>query len=204
MTTPVTREGTTLDERGDAHGDGHHLRALLDRARNLVWLGVAIAGLIMVSGGAYALMQGLDARDQVREKLQTQGIVTPEDASIPNEQVDDEATAESMAEIIGKHAEESTGGLTYAEMGRFATEDGDPAGTNDESEAMTDDSGRPVSNPLRNVAFQASALQTSLYTSVMAFNVAKLVIGLGLAFIGLGIATWIVGVPLVWTVTRRR
>jgi hypothetical protein len=131
-------------------------------------------------------------------------FVTPEDASIPNATVNDEATAESMAEIIDQHAGESTGGLTYAEMGRFATADGDPAGTNDESEALTDENGNPVPNPLRNVAFQASALQTSLYTSVMAFNVAKLVIGLGIAFIALGLGTWIVGVPLVWTVTRTR
>ncbi len=194
--TTTTQRDATLDDGRVTHGE-HHLPALLDRARNLVWLGVAIAGLIMVVGGAYALLEGLSARDQVRDKLRTQGIVTPEDASIPNEQVDDEATAESMAEIIGTHAEASTGGLTYAEMGRFATEDGDPAGTDDESEALTDERGRPVSNPLRNVAFQASALQTSLYTSVMAFNVAKLVIGLG-------IATWVVGVPLVWTVTRKR
>jgi hypothetical protein len=187
-----------------ADQDGPHLPALLQRARNLVWLGVALAGLVMLIGGAYALMEGLSARQQVKDKLEAQGIVTPEDASIPNATVNDEATAESMAAIIEKHAAESTGGLTYAEMGRFATADNDPAGTNDEAEALKDGSGRPVSNPLRNVAFQASALQTSLYTSVMAFNVAKLVIGLGIAFIALGLGTWIVGVPLVWTVTRSR
>jgi hypothetical protein len=196
--TPHTTT-TAADEQ-----ERRRLDALLDRARNLVWLGVAIAGLIMIVGGVYALMEGLSARDQVKDKLEAQGIVTPEDASIPNATVNDEATAESMAEIIDQHAAESTGGLTYAEMGRFATADGDPAGTNDESEALTDENGNPVSNPLRNVAFQASALQTSLYTSVMAFNVAKLVIGLGVAFIALGLGTWIVGVPLVWTVTRTR
>ena len=200
---------TTMGERIGAHDDGtdadrHHLKSILLRARNVVWLGVAIAGLVMIIGGGYALMEGLAARQQVADKLETQGIVTPADASIPNETVDDEATAESMAEIIGHHAETSTGGLTYAEMGRFATPDNDPAGTDDEDAALKDPSGRPVSNPLRNVAFQASALQTSLYTSVMAFNVAKLVIGLGIAFIALGLGTWIVGVPLVWTVTRLR
>lgn len=202
----TTAQSRTEETGGRSGGtsDHHHLSSLLERARNLVWLGVAIAGLIMIIGGAYALTQGMDARDKVQDKLQAQGIVTPEDASIPNEQVDDEASAESMAEIIGVHAEESTGGLTYAEMGRFATEDGDPAGTNDAAEALTDERGNPVSNPLRNVAFQASALQTSLYTSVMAFNVAKLVIGLGIAFIALGLGTWLVGVPLVWTVTRGR
>jgi hypothetical protein len=191
-------------ELGGSGQEGHHLQHLLDRARNLIWLGVALAGLVMIIGGAYALKEGMDARDLVREKLVAQGITTPEDASLPNETVDDEKTAESMAEIIGHHAEDSTKGLTYAEMGRYQTKDGDPAGTDDEAEAVKDQNGRPVANALRNVAFQASALQTSLYTSVMAFNVAKLVMGLGVAFILLGLGTWIVGVPLVWTVTRRR
>lgn len=205
MATTGTHGGTGAGGGGaGAADDRHRLGSLLERARNLVWLGVALAGLVMIIGGAYALYEGLNARDRVTDKLEVQGIVTPEDASIPNEPVDDEATAESMAEIIGHHAEASTGGLTYAEMGRFATVEGDPAGTDDESEALTDENGNPVPNPQRNVAFQASALQTSLYTSVMAFNVAKLVIGLGIAFIALGLGTWIVGVPLVWTVTRGR
>jgi hypothetical protein len=156
-----------------------------------------------VIGGAYAIVEGMSARDKVREKLVAQQIVTPEDASIPNRTVDDVATAESMAEIIDKHAMESTGGIGYAEMGRFMTADGDPAGTNDPEEAVVGDNGQPVPNPLRNVAFQASALQTSLYTSVMAFEISRLVIGLGLAFVLLGIGTWLIGVPLVWTVTRR-
>jgi hypothetical protein len=204
-TTTGTGPGADAEKNTAAERDRHTLQELVQRARNLVWLGVAFAGLVMIVGGAYALKEGLDARDQVEDKLVAQQIVTPEDASIPNETVDDEATAESMAEIISKHSEEATGGLTYAEMGRFQSAENpeDPAGTSDESEAATDQNGNPISNPQRNTAFQASALQTSLYTSVMAFNVAKLVIGLGVAFILLGLATWAVGVPLVWTVTRR-
>lgn len=194
---------TRTTQDGVVTGGRHTPPGVLGRLRGLAWLTVALAGLVMIIGGAFALWQGLDARDKVRDKLAAQEIVTPEDASIPNETVDDEATAESMAEIIGHHAEDSTGGLTYAEMGRFATPDGDPAGTSNEAEALEDANGRPVANPLRNVAFQASALQTSLYTSVMAFNVAKLVIGLGIAFIALGLGVLVVGVPLVWTVTRR-
>jgi hypothetical protein len=196
----------STDVRRAPEGTGQHDGAahrLLERARNLVWLGVALAGLIMVVGGGYAVFRGMDARDEVRSQLEVQNIVTPEDASIPNEQVRDVATARAMADIIGTHANEATGGLTYSEMGRFMTEDGDPAGTDDPEEAVTSDNGSPLPNPARNTAFQASALQTSLYTSVMAFEVSTLVTGLGLAFIGLGLATWLVGVPLVWTVTRK-
>jgi hypothetical protein len=198
MTSAETLDATRTNSDQD--------HPFLARMRNLAWLTVALAGLVMIIGGAFALTQGLSARDQVRDKLVSQQIVTPEDASIPNETVDDEATAESMAEIIGKHAEESAGGLTYSQMGRFASaaDPTDPKGTNNADEAMKDARGNPSPNSARNTAFQASALQTSLYTSVMAFNVAKLVIGLGLAFIALGVGCWAVGVPLVWTVTRRK
>jgi hypothetical protein len=101
-----------------------------------------------------------------------------------------------MANIIEEHALGSTGGLTYAEMGRFMTPDGDPAGTNDEEAAVIGADGRPVSNPLRNTAFQASALRTSLFSSVMAFEISTLVVGIGALLVFLGIAVGGVGVAL--------
>jgi hypothetical protein len=61
---------------------------------------------------------------------------------------------------------------------------------------VKDADGKPVANPLRNTAFQASALRTSLYTSVMAFNVSDLVIGLGLMIAVLGLAVGGLGVAL--------
>jgi hypothetical protein len=150
-------------------------------------------GLAFLTGGIYAVTRGLDAKAQVGDELAAQKIVTTEDASIPNKPVVDAATAESMADVIGKHALEATGGETFAEMGRYLAADG--GATSDEAEALKDDEGNPVPNPLRNVAFQASALRTSLYTSVMAFNLADLVAGLGVAiaitgalFVGLGVA----------------
>jgi hypothetical protein len=153
-------------------------------------------GVAFVGAGGYASYRGFDARDQVRDELIAQDITTPEDASIPNARVDDVATARSMADIIDVHARESTNDLTYAEMGRFMTADGDPAGTNSEDEAVMGGDGRPVSNPMRTVAFQASALRTSLYSSVMAFEVSTLVVGVGALLVVLGFAIGGVGVAL--------
>ena len=165
-------------------------------------MALVVIGLAFLAGGAYTTVRGFDARADVREQLIAQKIVTPEDASIPNAPVADAATAISMAEIIGHHVEEATGGKTYAEMGRFLTPDG--GDTSDETQALKDDEGNPVANPLRNVAFQASALRTSLYTSAMAFNVADLVVGLGLMIAvtglvvaGLGIALAGLAIPVV-------
>ena len=138
--------------------------------KKLFPIALMILGVVFVVASGYTIYRGVDAKDLVRDQLVAQKIVTPEDASIPNTAVTDAATAQSMAEIIDHHARQSTGGLTYSEMER--------------------------DDPARNTAFQASALQTSLYTSVMAFNVGDLVIGLGLMIGVLGLAIGGVGVAL--------
>jgi len=164
--------------------------------KKLFPIALIVLGVVFLGAGVYTVGRGFDAKDQVRAELLAQNIVTPEDASIPNAQVEDVATAKSMADIINKHALESTEGLTYSEMGRFMTADGDPAGTSDEDEAVKGPDGRPVANPLRNVAFQAATLRTSLYSSVMAFEVATLVQGLGALIVVLGLSVGGVGVAL--------
>ena len=164
--------------------------------KKLFPLALMLLGIVFLGAGVYTVTRGLDAKDQVREELIAQDITTPEDASIPNARVDDVATARSMADIIRHHAEESTGGLTYSEMGRFMVEGGDPAGTDDPAEAVVGADGKPVANPLRNTAFQASSLRTSLYTSVMAFEVSNLVLGLGALIATLGLVVGGVGVAL--------
>jgi hypothetical protein len=157
----------------------------------LMALGVAFLG-----AGGYATYRGFDARTQVHDELVAQNITTPDDASIPGVLVDDVATARSMADIINHHALEGSEGLTYSEMGRFAVESGDPAGTNDEAAALTDANGRPVPNQARNTALTAASLRTSLFSSVMAFEVSTLVIGIGALLVVLGFAIGGVGVAL--------
>ena len=155
-----------------------------------------VLGVVFLGAGAYTSFRGYDAKEQVKDELVKQNIVTPEDASMPNQRVDDPKTAQSMADIIDHHALTATNGLTYSEMGRFAVAGGDPAGTNDEAAALKDASGKPVPNGLRNTAFQASALRTSLYTSIMAFNVGDLVMGLGLMIAVTGLAVGGLGFAL--------
>jgi len=157
-------------------------------------IALMILGLMFLGAGIYTTVRGLDAKGQVRAELLAQDITTPDDASIPNARVDDAATADAMAKIIDVHAREATGDRTYAEMGRFLAPDG--GDTSDEEAALKDSEGNPIANPLRNVAFQASALQTSLHTSHMAFNVADLVIGLGVLIAALGLAVGGIGVAL--------
>ena len=164
--------------------------------KKLFPVALMLLGVVFVAAGVYTVSRGFDAKDQVKSELLAQNITTPEDASIPNARVDDIPTARAMADIIDVHARESTSGLTYAEMGRFMAKDGTPEGTSDEKAALLDDQGNPVPNGLRNVAFQASTLRTSLYSSIMAFEVGNLVIGLGAMILVLGLAIGGVGVAL--------
>lgn len=157
-------------------------------------IALMVLGLVFVGAGLYTGYRGFDAKDQVRDELVAQSITTPGDAAIPDAVVDDPATARAMADVIDRHARDATGGRTYAEMGRYLAVDG--GDTDDEAAAVIGEDGRPVANPLRNVAFQASSLRTSLYTSVMAFNVADLVVGLGAMMLALGVAVGGVGIAL--------
>ena len=158
-----------------------------------------LVGIVFLAAGGYTAYRGFDAKDLVKSELAAQNIRLGDDAKelvngTPGALVDTSKEAQQQADIINVHAMESTGGLTYAEMGRFAVESGDPAGTNNPEEALTGADGKPVMNQLRNTAKDAAFLRTSLYTSVMAFNLGDLVIGLGAMIAVLGFAIGGVGV----------
>jgi hypothetical protein len=159
-------------------------------------IALMVLGLVFLAGGGYTIFRGFDAKDQVKDELIAQNIVTPEDARVPNVQVKSASSARVMADIINEHSLKATGGLTYAEMGRFVNKEGTPIGTNDEAAAVKDANGKPVSNNLRNTALTAANLRTSLYTSIMAFNVADLVVGLGLMILVTGLAVGGLGFAL--------
>src|SRR5687767_12036258 len=46
-----------------------------------------LVGVVFLGAGVYTIGRGFDAKDQVKSELEAQNIVTPEDASIPNTQV---------------------------------------------------------------------------------------------------------------------
>jgi len=158
-------------------------------------LALVALGLVFLGAGAATVLRGFDAKEQVREALVAQRLTTPADASIPNARVDDAATAASMAAAVGVHELAANAGDGYPAGGRFLALDG--SGTNDEARALKNEHGAPLANPLRGAAFRTSSLRASLYTSVTAFDVADVVIGLGLLIAVLGLAVGGLGVALV-------
>jgi hypothetical protein len=160
----------------------------------VVGVAFALAGLVAAGAGVYI-------RTFVGQQLAAQQITTPEDASIPNAPVSGIATALSMADIIQHHAADSSDGLTYAQMGRFALPTGDAVGTNNADEALKDANGKPVANQARNTQLTAASLVTSLSLSAMAIGASYGAIALGVGFTVLGIVVAGLGYALLGLIT---
>lgn len=113
--------------------------------------------------GALMLVASIGTWMLVSSTLAEQEITTPDDACLPERQVRGPFTAYCQADIIEKHTMTSTGGLTYAQLGR--------------------------EDPLRQVAMNSSFLQASLFTSILAFGTSAMAGAVGVLFIliGLGI-----------------
>ena len=144
------------------------------------------ASVILIAFGAGSLYMGFDGRDQVRGDLAREQIVGTPDSTIPVQKVDTGREAQAFAAVIRKHTLEATGGQTYAQMGRFLDEKGNP--TSDEAAAAKDpETGKPVENGLRNMWVTSTALSTALNTAYFAESVATFAIVMGVALLLTGV-----------------
>ena len=131
-----------------------------------------VLGILLVIAAVIMLVAGGVAWGAVSGQLKAQNMTVPADASSnAGKQVAGPFTAWSMQEIIGKHADNTTDGLSYAELGDVVNAAKEEFGE-DSPEAAADQS-------TRNTAQTASFLRSSLFTSVLAFGVSFLVLGLG-------------------------
>ena len=131
------------------------------KMRRLFQIGGVIAGVVLIGFGVVAIYMGIDGRNTVRNSIQQEQIVfgAADDPAVAKyaskwaeEPVETGTQARAFAQVIREHALEGSGGLTYAQMGRFVSADDpdDPAGTSDEAAALKDEEGNPVSNSARN------------------------------------------------------
>ncbi len=140
--------------------------------RHWIWIAPLIIGVVFVAGGIYMMTEGQSAKNDVRDAIVAENIITAEDASIPNVQVNSAATARAEAEVIEKHYLNITGGKTYAELDR--------------------------DDPARETAFRAANLRTSLNLAVMGFRVSDLVIGMGAFMVVIGAAFVLFMTPAIY------
>ena len=169
--------------------------------RKRIWeIGGFLAGGLLIVFGVVAIFMGVSGFNTTRDAIKTEGITfgSADDPAVAKyaekwagEQVTTGDQARAFAKVMRAHTLESTGGLTYASMGRFqsAAKPDDPAGTSDEEAALKDESGQPVSNGARNIWVTETALTTALNMSYMAeqLSIFGLVVGIALLLTGIGL-----------------
>lgn len=168
------------------------------RSRKVFAIGGLAASLILVGFGAASMYIGYKGINEVRDTLRAEQITGPADSTIPGQLVDTGAEAKAQAEIMRHHQLTSTQGLTYAQMGKYKTPDGNPKGTSDATLAALDANGKPIANAARDSWITETALTTALNTANFAEQVGTfaVVMGAALFLTGIGFAVLIWGAML--------
>jgi len=171
-----------------------------------------VAGLVSLIAAVVLLIAGIGTWAMISTNLVAQNITVAKDSPmLPGDKVDGPFSAYAEAQIIEHHALASTDGKSYADLGGEQTKVKAAA----KAAGIDLDSKDPAvmatnqANPqyaqfkadldkwtgLRTQAMNASFLRASLFTSVVAYGVAALVIGLGVMF---GLLGW----ALLWLSRR--
>ena len=122
-----------------------------------------IVAIISIVVGGIFIVLGAVTYYVVHRELADEHITVSEDAKHnAGKDVEGPFTAYSQAMAIKTHALEAGGGKTYAEL--------------------------PQDDPARTTVMTGSFLRASLFTSVVSFGVAALVVALGVLFVLVGLA----------------
>jgi hypothetical protein len=184
--------------------------------RKLFEIGGFAATAVLVVFGIAAIAMGVNGRSTVHSSLALEQIVGSPDmnataiaaeakeaglpasiklptADLAGVPINTGQRARDFASYMRIHALEASGGLTYAQLPRYATKDG--KGTSDEALALKSPNGRPMDNPVRNLWITETALTTALNASFLAENVALfgIVVGIALLLTGLGFGILVIG-----------
>jgi hypothetical protein len=176
--------------------------------RRVLEIGGIAAGIVLIGFGIAVMVLALSGRSTVDSSLKQERIagtadMTPaaikaeaeqaglKNVSLPSctvagKEINSGGRARCFAQYMRIHALEATGGLTYAQMPRYASANG--KGTDNPAEATKGPSGRPLDNPARQVWITETALATALNVSYMASQLSlfSLVVGIALLLAGIG------------------
>lgn len=175
--------------------------------RKALEIGGLVAAAVLIAFGAVSIAMSVNGRSTVRDSLKLEQISGSPDmtpaaikaegakagltnvsyptCTVAGQSVDTGARARCFASYMRIHTLEASGGLTYAQMPRYATADG--KGTNDATAALQSN-GQPVSNAARDLWVTETALTTALNTSYLAEQISLfgIVVGIALLLSGVG------------------
>jgi hypothetical protein len=176
--------------------------------RKVLQIGGFVAAAVLIVFGVVAIVMGVNGRNTVQNSLTQEHIIGSPDmtpalikaeakkaglpsttsfptVSVAGKAIDNGTEARAFASYMRIHALEASGGLTYSQMPRFASQDG--KGTNDPAKALQAN-GRPVDNAARNLWVTETALSTALNASYMAESLSLfgILVGIALLLSGIG------------------
>jgi hypothetical protein len=182
------------------------------RSGKLLRIGGYVSGGVLIAFGVVVIVLGVWGISFTRDHLKQEGItfgpasdpaVAEHAEQYAGQQVETGRQALAFANVMREHTLASTGGLTYAEMGRFQSAENptDPKGTNDEAAAAKDANGQPVSNGARDIWVTETALSTALNMGFMSemLSVFSIVVGFALLLTGIGLVILAMAVFGRWT-----
>jgi hypothetical protein len=188
--------------------------------RKLLEVGGLIAGIVLIAFGVGAIALSVNGKSTIHNSLAAENIVGSPDmtpagitaaakdagldvskldipsASVAGVAITNGTRAHVFAQYMRIHALEASGGLPYADMGRFLAVKDTPASelagkgaTNNEQYALIDPTTKqPVANGARNTWVTETALTTALNLAYTAQQIALfgLVVGIALLLSGVG------------------
>jgi hypothetical protein len=184
--------------------------------RKVLEIGGFVAAAVLIAFGISAIVLGFNGRQTVQDNLKYQYITGTPDMtpsaikaeatkagiydsvkiwptqSVAGQTIDTGSEARAFAQYMNIHALEASGGLTYAQMPRYATADG--KGTNDPTKALMVN-GQPQDNAARDVWVTETALSGALNMAYMAEQTALfgIVVGVALLLSGIGFGVLALG-----------
>lgn len=149
-----------------------------------IW-GTIILGAAFVIAGLVVAYLGWHTYDHITEQLKTENLTVqdpailltyegaraPEGVEVPEVVIDTAQEADDQANVIRTHVMGITGGKTYTEMDR--------------------------EDPARATFVTGLTLETSLHLAHTGLELSQFVMGVGIAFVGFGAYTLVIGLPLV-------
>ena len=140
---------------------------------------IRLAGILSLILGVVFILAGGTTWALVQSELSEQRITVSDDAPfLAGDHVNGPFSAYAEAEVIDMHAKDATEGRTYAELGGLVRQ----------AQADGDEELAAELQAQRTTVMNGSFLRASLFTSVVAFGVSALVIGLGVILVLQGLA----------------
>jgi hypothetical protein len=138
--------------------------------RHAPWISTAFIGVILVAGGVFLVVKGIDARNEIQRELRAEQVITSADARTPGVLVEDSDTARAQADVIKDH--------TLGRWGPYSK--------------------LPREDPRRASFIDGVALRTALNMSVMGFALADLAIAGGIIILIAGGASIALAAPAIY------